>query len=325
MTSMRTTTAVVAAVLVFVLLCITAAQPETAYGTGTTTTVPGGAGDCSVIGGVLSCGVAVGGSPTTTVPGQVGSSTTTSAIPPTYTYTTTSDPEMIVANNLVCNPQGQLVAYSQFVPTPPYPTWNNWTTDDPLPPGYSVPYTLDQIDNATKAVTSLGLQCSAQVTTTTTLPPPSPSEAWAASIKVLPLPQIRFSPSSSGLVHLETWFWLSNDAAGVPVTVSATAGGDTIAATVEPVSYTWTFGPSAATETSYTAGSAGSGETASAVYTYLDAGTYEVSVTVGWAGSFVFEGKTYDIASPADPIDGPATFAPYEVREIRSVLTGGPG
>ena len=198
-----------------------------------------------------------GGSPTTMVPGQVGSSTTTPATPPTYTYTTTSDPEMIVANNLVCNPQGQLVAYSQFVPTPPYPTWNNWTTDDPLPPGYSVPYTLDQIDNATKAVTSLGLQCSAQVTTTTTLPPPSPSEAWAASIKVLPLPQIRFSPSSSGLVHLETWFWLSNDAAGVPVTVSATAGGDTIAATVEPVSYTWTFGPSAATETSYTAGSAG--------------------------------------------------------------------
>ena len=63
MTSMRTTTAVVAAVLVFVLLCITAAQPETAYGTGATTTVPGGSGDCSVIGGVLSCGVVAGGKP----------------------------------------------------------------------------------------------------------------------------------------------------------------------------------------------------------------------------------------------------------------------
>ena len=121
MTSMRTTTAVVAAVLVFVLLCITAAQPETTYGTGATTTVPDGSGDCSVIGGVLSCGVVVGGSSDYDGPGQMGSSTTTPATPPTYTYTTTSDPEMIVANNLVCNPQGQLVAYSQFVPTPPFP------------------------------------------------------------------------------------------------------------------------------------------------------------------------------------------------------------
>ena len=44
-------------------------------------------------------------------------------------------------------------------------------------------------------------------------------------LALLPLAEIKFSPSDNGLVHLETWFWLSNDAlAGVPVTVTADDG-----------------------------------------------------------------------------------------------------
>ncbi len=74
---------------------------------------------------------------------------------------------------------------------------------------------------------------------------------------VAPIPTIQFSPSDNGLVHLQTWFWLSNDAAGAPVTVTATRVATLLLQRSSPVSYTWTFGPPAATETSYTAGSPG--------------------------------------------------------------------
>ncbi len=127
-------------VLTGLLLFTATLQPDMAYGTGTTTTIPGGSGDCSVGFSVIGCGIgAGGGDPTTTLPVQPGTPTSTPVTVPQYTYTTAPAPEMIVANNLVCNPQGQLVAYSAYVPTPPYPAWNNWAPGDPLPPGYSVP------------------------------------------------------------------------------------------------------------------------------------------------------------------------------------------
>ena len=224
------------------------------------------------------------------------------------------EPEEIERRKLRVQPERPVGAILDERPYPPLPYLEQLDARHRVPPGYSVPYTLDQRDNATKAVTSLGLQCSAQVTTTTTLPPPSPSEAWAASIKVLPLPQIRFSPSSSGLVHLETWFWLSNDAAGVPVTVTATAGGTRLLQRSSQCHIPGRLVHQRQLSNLY-GGLCGQWRDASATtYTYLDAGTYEVSVTVGWAGSFGLEGKTYDIASPADPVDGPATFAPYEVQ-----------
>jgi hypothetical protein len=86
---------------------------------------------------------------------------------------------------------------------------------------------------------------------------------------------------------------------------------------VHPVSYTWDFGaPGTYEVTSYTAGSPGSASRASAVYTYVDNGTYEVTVSVEWTGSYSFDGGS-PIALP--PVPEEQSF-PYEVREIRSVL-----
>ena len=60
----------------------------------------------------------------------------------------------------------------------------------------------------------------------------------------------------------------------------------------------------------------GSASSASAVYTYVDNGTYEVSVVVNWSGSFTFD-KGAPVALPA--VSQEQSF-PYEVREVRSVL-----
>ena len=95
---------------------------------------------------------------------------------------------------------------------------------------------------ATGQVVNTSLQCEAEPTPTT-LPPPTPGNRGRPPTRLLPLPTIQFSPSDNGLVHLQTWFWLSNDATGTPVTVTArTHTGQTITAVVEPVGYTWTFG-----------------------------------------------------------------------------------
>ena len=154
---------------------------------------------------------------------------------------------------------------------------------EPLPPGYVELDVVLEKSTATGQVVNTWLQCESEPTPTT-LPPPTPEESWAAADTLLPLPTIQFSPSDNGLVHLQTWFWLSNDAAGTPVTVTArTHTGQTITAVVEPVGYTWTFG----TGDSAPSSTAGSEEDPAVRYTYVDAGTYEVSVTVEWAGQYL--------------------------------------
>ncbi len=304
------------------LVLVSALSPPVAYGVGsvTTTTTLGG---CVLVPVGVACGVGAGGSSSTTTP--VSTTTPSQPVPSTtgssYAYQVTPEPEEIDGENYVCNPNGQLVPYSTNVPSPPYPLWDEWTPASGLPAGFSVPYLLQETNTQTQVQTSLGIQCSAQPPATTTLPPPTPEESWAAALALLPLAEIKFSPSDNGLVHLETWFWLSNDAAGVPVTVTATTDtGQTITAVVQPVGYSWTFGPPGASGPSDTAGSEMYPAT---TYTYVDAGTYEVSVTVEWAGKYYGPGGV--LLGELGPVAAPATYAPYEVREIRSVLTAGTG
>ncbi len=105
------------------------------------------------------------------------------------------------------------------------------------------------------------------------------------------------------------------------MTVTASAGGQTITATIKPFSYTWTFGqPGAPEKIADTAGAPGSATSASATWTYVDMGTFEVSVTVCWKGFYVYAG-THSLG----PVCEAPTYAPYEVREIKSVLSAGPG
>jgi hypothetical protein len=161
------------------------------------------------------------------------------------------------------------------------------------------------------------------------VPPPVPPVAttvWerASRVQQLPRPQIEINPGAHGLAQLPTWFWLGNDASGVDLTVGVPGGIDGYAVTLRahPVAYDWTFGDGQ-TAVSYTAGSAGSGASASATHTYLDNGTFPVGVTVTWAGSYTFTGYGVTETVPLGPVRQPETVQPYVVQQIRSVLVGG--
>ncbi len=155
----------------------------------------------------------------------------------------------------ICTAQGT-VGFDPNIPL-------GWAPGEPLPDGDTFLQIEEEISSTTGQVLgdvpnsspNVGQPCNGR--SPLPLPPPSPtaSEAWAAVVKDLPVPEIRSNPATSGLVQLGTWFWLGNDTEGVPVTVTAAADGGSVTATVYPLSYTWNFGPPGALPvTSYTAG-----------------------------------------------------------------------
>lgn len=277
-----------------------------------------GEGSCAVLpSGAVVCKTGGGGAPGTTTTTAPPPGPPSAHIPPYYIVLVPCDECVSSGTDEICTLHGT-VGFDPNIPA-------DWVPGDPLPDGDTLLQLEEEVSSTTGQVLGIapgsapnvGQPCNGH--TPLPPPPPSPAEAWAAAAKDLPVPQIRSDPVAAGLVQLATWFWLSNDPAGVPVTVTAAADGGSVTATVRPVSYTWDFGPpGSGPVTSYTAGAPGSASTASAVYTYVDKGTYEVSVAVNWSGSFSFDGGA-PVALAA--VSEEQSF-PYEVREIRSVLGG---
>jgi hypothetical protein len=238
-------------------------------------------------------------------------------VPPYYIVYVPCDECVSDGTDEVCTARGT-VGFDSDIPA-------DWQPGDGLPNGDTLLQLPEEVSSETGQV--LGLvpdstpNVGAPCNTHAPPPPPGPSQAWAAAVKDLPAPQIEADPADGGLVQLPTWFWLGNDPVGVAVTVTAAVGGGSVTATVHPVSYTWAFGPPAAYRvTSYTAGSPGDASNASAVYTYVDNGTYEVTVSVEWTGSYSF-----DAGAPIGlPTVSEEQGFPYEVRDVRSVLAGPP-
>jgi PKD domain len=144
-------------------------------------------------------------------------------------------------------------------------------------------------------------------------PPPGPAEVWAE----VPLPTavVRFSPERDGLTQLPTWFWAQGVSESVDVT--AEIGGYLIATRAQPVAYTWEFGDG----TSATVPSAGSASDPSVGHTYTEAGTYDVSLVIEYAGSFNFVGPTGNTGTePLSPYYSAPFVESYTVQQVRSVL-----
>jgi hypothetical protein len=300
--------AAVVTTAVLALLAISGAA-RAAYGEGSCTVLPSG---------VVVCKTGGGGGPPTTPTTAPPAGPPSAHIPPYYIVYVPCDECVSGGTDEICTAH-ETVGFDPNIPA-------DWVPGDPLPDGDTLLQLEEEVSSTTGRVLgvlpdsapNVGQPCNGHSPLPPPPePPPSPASAWAAAVKYLPVPQIRSNPTTAGLVQLGTWFWLGNDQAGVPVTVTAAADGGSVTATVYPVSYTWNFGPpGSASVTSYTAGAPGSASSASAVYTYVDNGTYEVSVVVNWSGSFTFD-KGAPVALPA--VSQEQSF-PYEVREVRSVL-----
>jgi PKD domain len=144
-------------------------------------------------------------------------------------------------------------------------------------------------------------------------PPPSPEEVWGDT--PLPTATIGFSPASVGLTQLATWLWAQG--VGGPVEVTKQIDGYNITTEAQPISYVWRFGDG----TSATVSTAGGPEGPAAQHTYTEAGTYDVSVQIDYAGSFGYVSPLGTVGTQSLPVyDAEPVVARYTVQQVRSVL-----
>jgi PKD domain len=144
-------------------------------------------------------------------------------------------------------------------------------------------------------------------------PPPTPAEVWASV--PLPTPAFGINPATLGLTQLPSWFWVTGGDRAV--TVTATINGYAVTTTASPVAYQWNFGDGS----SATSASAGDETSPSVTHTYHFKGTYIVTLSIEYAGTFSYAGPGGTGTVGLGGYEQPGTSAPYVVQEVRSVLT----
>jgi PKD domain len=144
-------------------------------------------------------------------------------------------------------------------------------------------------------------------------PPPTPAEVWASV--PLPTPAMGINPAAVGITQLPSWFWVTG--ANGPVTVTVIIDGYTVTTTATPVAYQWNFGDGS----SSTGVGPGDETNPSVTHTYHYKGTYIVTLSIEYAGTFSYAGFGSIGTEALGDYEQPGLSAPYVVQEVRSVLT----
>ncbi len=169
-------------------------------------------------------------------------------------------------------------------------------------------------------------------------PPPAPTVAELvaiARVKISPQP-VTVSPDHGGITGMQTWFWYEGPQ---EVTVAATIRGYATTATMRPTTYSWnpcsSYTPpddkprtrprGCRTVSSTTPGreppADSNGDQAAARFTYETKGTYDISMTVVWEGTWRFSGHGASASGELATVRVTSTRT-YPVEEIRAVLVG---
>ena len=139
-----------------------------------------------------------------------------------------------------------------------------------------------------------------------------PSQQQVRDAVDLPTSEAGINPHVRGLVGLETWFWYDGpDAATVQVGLN----GGTVTAEATVVAYEFATGDGAV----YTSESPGTEDSPAARHVYQRHGTYDITVTVIWQGTFTFtapDGTT--VAGDLGTMRTSSTRA-YDVVESQAV------
>ena len=153
--------------------------------------------------------------------------------------------------------------------------------------------------------------------TPTPVPPPAPPPPSSTEVQgEVPLPPavIQFNPVRVGLTQLPTFFWAQG--VGQAVHVSRAIAGYTITTDAFPIAYVWQFGDG----TTATSTVAGSRTVPSATHTYTRPGSYEVSVSIEYTGSFTYVGPAGSGTEALGDYFSRPFQATYTVQQVRSVL-----
>ena len=200
-------------------------------------------------------------------------------------------------------------------PAPPPNDWGYLTC--PSGAGSNAVLRARQYGPGGMATGSRSVICPSGQTASTSPPPPPPPPPTAGDVWAevpLPAPVLAINPAAAGITQLASWFWVTG--AGRPVTVAVNIDAYTVTATASPVAYQWTFGDGSSAAST----SPGAEGEPSVTHTYVEKGTYSVSLAVEYAGSYTFAGPAGTGSSSLGvywqlPVD-----TSYTVQEVRSVL-----
>ena len=142
--------------------------------------------------------------------------------------------------------------------------------------------------------------------------PPPADQVWRDVL--LPQPVIHISPGVAGITQLPSWFWVSG--AGQTVSTTTVLDGWTVTASVSPTGYNWGFGDGTTVQSM----SGGDEANPSVTHTYVNKGTYYVTLTIEYGGSYTVSGYGASMTAPLGPYDQAAVMDSYTVQEVRSVL-----
>ena len=131
----------------------------------------------------------------------------------------------------------------------------------------------------------------------------------------LPPPAVGINPATVGITQLSSWFWVTGDTG--PVTVTVNLGGYSVTTTATPVAYQWDFGDG----TSAASPGAGTETDPSVTHTFHDKGTYVVTLSIEYAGTYSYAGPGGTGTASLGEYEPPGVSTPYVVQEVRSVLT----
>jgi hypothetical protein len=135
----------------------------------------------------------------------------------------------------------------------------------------------------------------------------------------IPTQTIETNPQNAGMVAIPTWFWVE----GVPaegVTATASIPGVTVTATASPGGVEYDFGDGTSLACQGTGTPYAEGATSDCTHTYERAGTYAITATILWTGTYTVNG------GPPQPIEtAVARTATFDlaVNEAQAINTRG--
>ena len=137
----------------------------------------------------------------------------------------------------------------------------------------------------------------------------------------VPTHSIETNPSTTGMVAIPTWFWVT----GVPETgvqASASVPGIRVVATATPGAVNYDFGDGTSLECSGGGTPYSPGTTSDCTHDYQRSGTYTITSTILWTGTYTVNGQGPYPITTAVPRTDSFTLA---VNEAQAINTGSGG